>query len=135
VNLPKSVAGVAILVLAAFWGFLLIDLIPAIGYLMVLTVPFVVLFAMGAYVVFDGLGGFSVRPKAGSRTGRNLGALDLAILELMAQRKSSDAIAETTGVSSSVVADKVQRLTEAGYLAQGSLSEKGFEALRAQVRT
>jgi len=134
VNLPKTVAGAALLVLAAFWGFLLIDALPAVGYLMVLTAPFVVLLAIGSYAIFDGLGGFSARLRDGSKIGKGLGALDLAILEMTAQRKSRDAIAEATGVSATVIAEKVEGLMESGYVVQGSLSEKGFEALKAQIQ-
>lgn len=130
-NAPKALAGAAVLVLAAFWAFLLFDLLSVIGYVIVLAAPFAVLLAIGAYMVLDAIGALSVKPRGGGgRAVGRLGALDQTILQLTAQRKSQQEIASATGVSLAVIGEKVVWLTQEGYLSESALSEKGFEALR-----
>jgi hypothetical protein len=133
VNAPKAVAGVAVLVLAAFWGFLLFDMLSVIGFIIVVAAPFAVFLAIGSYMVLDGVGAMSVRPHAGAtRTGKTLGVLDVTVLQMTSQKKSQEDIAAATGVSPSVISDKVESLTRAGFLLESSLTEKGFEALKGR---
>ncbi|MDV3293945.1 MAG: hypothetical protein LYZ70_06710 [Nitrososphaerales archaeon] len=129
-NAPKTLAGAAVLVLAAFWAFLLFDLLSVIGYIIDLAAPFAVLLAIGAYMVLDGVGALSVKPRSARTGGQKLGALDLTVLQMTAQRKSQQDISSATGVSPSVIGEKLESLKEQGYLEENSLSEKGFDALR-----
>lgn len=129
-NAPKTLAGAAVLVLAAFWAFLLFDWLSVIGYIIDLAAPFAVLLAIGAYMVLDGVGALSVKPKSARTGGQKLGPLDMTVLQMTAQRKSQQEIASATGVSLSVIGEKIEALKEEGYIVENSLSEKGFEALR-----
>jgi hypothetical protein len=133
VNAPKVVAGVAVLVLALFWAFLLHNLLGSIGDLMILVTPFVILLAIGFYGIIDGLGALSVQPRGSqpSRSGRRLGILDMTILQMTAQGKNQQEIAAATAVSPTVISEKVEALTKAGFLFENALSEKGFEVLKA----
>ncbi len=129
-NAPKTLAGAAVLVLALFWAFYLFEILSVIGYIIDLAAPFAVLLAIGAYMVLDGIGALSVKPRGARMAAKGLGALDLAMLQMTAQRKSQQEIATATGVSSSVIGEKLEALRASGYIAGDSLSEKGFEALR-----
>ena len=129
-NAPKTLAGAAVLVLALFWAFYLFEILSVIGYIIDLAAPFAVLLAMGAYMVLDGIGALSVKPRSARSGGKRLGALDMTVLQMIAQRKSQQEIAGSTGVSLSVIGEKFESLKGAGYLAENSLSEKGFEALK-----
>lgn len=121
----------AILVLAAFWGVVLILFLMAIGYIIVLVALFVTLLAIGVYGVVDGLGVGSARSKGETSKGKaSIGAFSLAVLQMTAQGKSPQEIAAATSVSPFVIGKKVERLTKLGYLYDHALSEKGFDALK-----
>lgn len=128
VNGPKVLAAVAILVLACFWAIVLIEYLQTIGYIIVLVTPFVTLLAIGAYGIVDGLGVGSAREAGGQirNTGR-VGALGKAVLKLLAEGKSKQEIADATAVSVSVIEEKIEALTKAGFLKGNALSEKGFD--------
>ena len=130
-NVPKVVAGTAALVVALFWAILVIDLLSVYGTIVVIAAPYVVLLAVGAYAIVDGLAGQSAQPRgSASRAGRRLGALDMMILQMISQGKSQQEMAAATAVSAAVIAEKIKTLTKAGFLYENSLSEKGFEVLR-----
>ena len=57
-------------------------------------------------------------------------ALAQVVLQMVSEGSGQEEIAKKTGVSPSVVAEKWAALTSAGYLADGHLTERGFETLR-----
>jgi hypothetical protein len=131
VNAPKVVAGVAVLVLAAFWAIVLITFLAEIGYIVVFVAPFVTLLAVGFYGIINGLVVGPAQAKGGSsRSGRRIGVLAMTVLKMIAQGKTQEEIAAATAVSITVIEGKVQALTKLGYLSDNALSEKGFDAVR-----
>jgi len=129
-NVPRVLAGVAILVLAAFWAVVLIITLMTIGYVIVLVALFVTLLAIGFYGVVEGLGVGSSRSKVDAKSGGKLGAFSLAVLQMTAKGKTQDEIAAATSVSPFVIGKKIERLTKLGYIYEHALSEKGFDALK-----
>ena len=131
-NAPRMVGGTAVLVLAAFWAIVILDSIQGVGLILVIAAPFVILLAAGAYGIISGLGSPSMQPSGSSpRAGRRLGPLGMTILQMIAQGKSQQEMATATAVSAFVIGEKVEALTKAGFLYENSLSEKGFEVLKA----
>lgn len=60
-----------------------------------------------------------------------LSDLELATLRYLARGQKPGEIAQSTGVSETIINDKVERLRQGGYItADNSLTEKGFETLR-----
>jgi len=86
-------------------------------------------------VTFVALGSLRLRratlpsqPKASQPT--SVSALAQVVLQMVSEGGGQEEIAKKTGVSPSVVAEKWVALTSGGYLADGHLTEKGFETLR-----
>ncbi|MDG6901441.1 MAG: hypothetical protein JRM80_05710 [Nitrososphaerota archaeon] len=133
-NLPKVIAGTAVLVLAAFWAVLLLDLLTTIGYFVVLVSPFFVLLAVGSYGIIDGLAGGFGRSKGGSiRGGGRVDALAMTVLRMVSQGKTKQEIAAATAVSLVVIEKKMEALSRAGFLFENALSEKGYDAVRGSA--
>lgn len=91
--------------------------------------------ALGLIMLFDGLNFFDRVGKSGPMGQENLpmaklSTLDRTVLEMVSQNKTADEIARSTGVSGSVVSEKVSNLTSTGYLSNNMLTERGFEVLR-----
>ena len=60
-----------------------------------------------------------------------LSDLELSVLRLLYQGKNEEEITRTTGVACPIIADKIRRLYELGYITdKNALTEKGYEALR-----
>ena len=128
-NTPKVFASLALLVLAAFWEVVLLDLYMGVGLIALFVAPFIVLVVIGIYGLLDGLGKGSYFRRSSAKSGAEVGPLGTAVLRMVAQGKSQQEIAAATLVSAALIEAKVEALTRAGFLEGNALSEKGFDFL------
>jgi hypothetical protein len=128
-NAPRVLISIGVLVIAVFMGVLVDLFLGTIGYIILLSAPFITLLVVGIYGLVSALTAGSQQTH-GSRA---VGALGFTVLRMIAQGKSQQDIANATSVSLIVVGAKVDALTRAGFLEDNSLTEKGFEAIKAVV--